>query len=78
MDDTVHYDTDLEAHWWRTIELLTLLGQSGIVLNPDKFQFAMREIDFAGFRVTEDRVEVLPKYYSAIADFPTPTSTTDI
>ena len=49
VDDTIHYDTDLEAHWWRTIDLLTITGQSGIVLNPDKFQFAKREVDFAGF-----------------------------
>ena len=34
VDDTVHYDADLRAHWWRTLEFLSLVGSSGIVLNP--------------------------------------------
>lgn len=43
VDDTIHYDTDIEEHWWRTIELLIIVGNSGIVLNPDKFQFAQKK-----------------------------------
>ena len=78
VDDLIYYDDDLEAHWWRTIDLLRLLGTSGIVLNPDKFQFASKIVDFAGFRISEDTIEPLPKYLDAIRHFPTPTSTTDI
>ena len=78
VDDTCHYDDDLEAHWWRTIDLLSTCGAAGIVLNPDKFPFAQREVDFAGFRISEDRILPLPKYIDAIQSFPTPTSTTDI
>ena len=78
VDDTIHYDQTLEQHWWRTIDLLTRLGQAGIVLNPDKFQFAERRVDFAGFRVSDSTIEPLPKYLDAIRDFPSPLSTTDI
>eukprot|EP00794_Sanderia_malayensis_P001442 gene1442-1587_t len=78
VDDTVHYDTDLEQHWWRTIDFLTCVGQSGVVLNPDKFQFAMKSVNFPGFRVSNTTIEPLPKYLDAIRHFPTPTSTTDI
>ena len=79
VNDTVHYDTDLEQHWWRrTIDFLTRVGRAGIVLNPDKFQFAERSVDFAGFRVSDSTIEPLPKYLDAIKDFPSPTSTTDI
>ena len=78
VDDTIHYDSDLEQHWWRTIDFLTRVGQAGIVLNPDKFQFAERSVDFAGFRVSDCTIEPLPKYLDAIRDFPSPTSTTDI
>ena len=78
VDDTCHHDTDLEEHWWRTIKLLTVAGKSGVIFNPEKFQFAQRVVDFAGFRVSEDRIDPLPKYFSAIRDFPTPKSTTDI
>ena len=78
VDDTIFYDTELEKHWWRTIDFLTTVGNAGIVLNPDKFQFASREVDFAGFRITDERIDPLPKYYNAIKNFPTPKSTTDI
>ena len=78
VDDTIFHDEDLEEHWWRTIDFLSTVGQAGVVLNPNKFQFASREVDFAGFRITDARIDPLPKFYSAIEDFPTPTSTTDI
>lgn len=29
VDVTVHYDTDLEHHWWGTINFLTCVGQAG-------------------------------------------------
>ena len=48
------------------------------MLNPDKFQFAEKSVDFAGFRVSDSTIEPLPKYLDAIKDFPSPTSTTDI
>ena len=50
----------------------------GIVLSPDKFQFAEKSVDFAGFRVSDSTIEPLPKYLDAIKDFPSPTSTTNI
>ena len=78
VDDTVFYDESLEEHWWRTIDFLTTVGKAGIILNPKKFQFSQREVDFAGFRITDERLEPLPKTYSAIKNFPTPSSTTDI
>ena len=78
VDDTVRYDSDLEQHWLRTIDFLTRVGQAGIVLNPDKFQFAERNVDFAGLRISDFSIEPLPKYLDAIRDFPSPTSTADI
>ena len=78
VDDTTQWDTDLEAHWWRMIDFLELSGHNGVILNRGKFQFCQREIDFAGFRVTETDVKPLDKYLKAIAEFPTPTQTTDI
>ena len=68
----------LQQHWWRTIEFLTLVGQAGIVLNPDKFQFAKQSVDFAGFCISESVVQPLPKYLNAIRDFPVPKNITDI
>ena len=78
VDDTIYYDKDLQSHWWRTIDFLSIVGSAGIVLNPTKFQFCQREVSFAGFQIKEESIEPLPKYLDAIRSFPTPRSTTDI
>ena len=78
VDDTIFHDTDLEEHWWRAIDFLITCGKAGIVINPKKFQFCKREVDFAGFRITENKIQPLPKYIDAIRAFPTPTNLTDI
>ncbi|MEL6802396.1 MAG: reverse transcriptase domain-containing protein, partial [Bacteroidota bacterium] len=78
VDDTIHYDVDLEKHWWRTLEFLNLVGSSGVVLNPDKFQFAERCVDFAGFRISDETIKPLPRYTDAITQFPTPLNRTDV
>ena len=78
VDDTLLYDDDPEANWWRAIEFLELCGKAGIVLNPEKFQFAEETVDFAGFRITQETVEPLPKYLDAIRQFTTPKTTTDV
>ena len=69
VDDTVHYDSNLEDHWWCTIDFLRTVGEAGIVLNPEKFQFCSKSVEFAGFRVGESSIEPLPKYLDAIRDF---------
>lgn len=49
-----------------------------VVLNPDRFQFSSKCVDFAGFRISESTIAPLPKYLDAIRDFPSPSSTTYI
>ena len=78
MDDCVFYDTELENHWWRAIDYLSIIGSAGVVLNPKKLQFCERVIDFAGFRISDYSIEPLPKYLDAIRSFPTPKGITDI
>ena len=78
VDDTATWDDDLEQHWWRMMDYLELHGREGIVLNPKKFQFAQKDIDFAGFRITDNDVQPLPKYLESIRSFPKPKSIADI
>ena len=80
VDDVLMWDDDesLEAHWWRVIDFLILVGSNGITLNPKKFQFCQREVEFAGFRITQDSVKPLPKYLDVIRNFPRPTDITGI
>ena len=78
VDDTIQWDEDLETHWWRVIDFLILVGRNGIILNPGKFQFSQKEVNFAGFTITDTEVKPLTKYLKAIAEFPIPERTTDI
>ena len=80
VDDTMLYDppTSLADHWWRVINFLECCARNGVILNPKKFQFCQKSVDFAGFHLTPSTVEPLPKYIDSITYFPTPTSTTDI
>ena len=74
VDDAVIWDTELEEHWWRAIDFLILVETNGVVLNESKLQFAQRIIDFAGFRVTDEKLEPAEKFLNAIRDFPTPSN----
>ena len=78
VDDNLLHDDVLKDHWWRAIDFIELCGKAGVILNPEKFQFAEMDAKFAGFRITEDSVEPLPKYLNAIRGFPTPKNNTDI
>ena len=80
IDDSLLHDpqSDIAQHWWRVIEFLETCGKAGVVLNCEKFQFCLPSVEFAGFRITEDTVQPLPKYLDAIREYPTPTNISDI
>lgn len=48
------------------------------MLNSEKFQFSCATVEFAGFRLSENTVEPLPKYIDAIREYPTPNNISDI
>ena len=80
VDDVIMWDNDdgLSDHWWQVIDYLILVGSNGIILNPKKFQFCQREVEFAGFSITKDDVKPLPKYLDGIRNFPRPTNISDV
>ena len=78
VDDTIFRDSDSDEHWWRVIDFHVTVGRTGIVLNPNKFQFKIWEVDIAGFRITDERIDPLQKFYNFIQNFSTLICTTDI
>ena len=38
------------------IDYLELIGKNGVLLNPEKLQFAQKQIDFAGFTITQSEI----------------------
>ena len=80
VDDVVMWDGEesITDHWWRIIDYLILVGNNGIILNPKKFQFCQREVEFAGFLITQDDVKPLPKYLDGIRNFSRPTNISEV
>lgn len=72
------HDEDLTEHWWRVIDFLILLGNNGVILNKEKFQFAQKTVDFTGFQISENTIKPAQKFVDAILQFPTPTKLTDV
>ena len=78
VDDTLLYDDSIESQFFRTCAFLDLAAQHGIILNPDKFQFAEMEVDFVGFRLTATGPRPTDDFLQGIRNFPTPTNLTDV
>jgi hypothetical protein len=77
IDDTFLWDDDISSSFWHTLEYITLCAQNGVVFNPKKFQFGRKEIDFAGFKISEDGLKPTASIMDAIQNFPTPQNITD-
>ena len=78
VDDTLLWQETIGEAFKHVAEYLTLCGRKGIILNPEKFTFSKDEVDWAGIRITRDKVEPLAEHVEAIATFPSPENLTDM
>ena len=78
IDDTLLYSKDIVTSFHHVAKYLTLVGENGIILNPDKFNFAEDEVDWAGIRVTNEKCKPLDAHVDAIRNFPIPVNITDM
>ena len=78
IDDTLLYEYDVEKSFRQVAEYLTLVGNNGIILNPDKFTFAADEVSWAGVKISKEKVAPLEDHVLAIRQFPTPKNIMDM
>ena len=78
VDDSLIWESSIAGNFKRTCEYLTLLGRNGILQNPDKFQFCLDEVAWAGFVIGKDQVKPMPHLTQAVRDFPRPQNKTDL
>ena len=78
MDDTLLYDDTLEQQYHRSRDFLSRCAANGIILNPAKFQFAQKEVDFVGSTISETGVRPTKTFLDSILTFPSSASLTDI
>ena len=72
VDDSIIWGNSIEEIFMRTCEYLSLTGNAGIIMNPEKFKFAKRELEFLGFELKEDSIEPGKDLIESIRDFPRP------
>ena len=80
VDDVLLYDSSVENAFWHTYQFLETCAQKGITLNPEKFKFCRREVEFVGYNVGWESYGPTEERLSAIKDFnmPAKPSITDI
>ena len=77
IDDSLIFDKTIKGNFYKSFDFLKLCGDNGITFNLEKFQFCERDVEFAGFRVTETGVKPSKEILDNIANYPAPTTLTD-
>ena len=78
IDDTILWADNLLHSFHQATQWLDICGRHGVALNPEKFQFGMETVEFAGFEITTSSVHPSSKYIQAIKEIHTPKIITDI
>ena len=78
IDDNLLWDETIEDQFFRCCDFLDTCGRQGVILNPHKFQFASKTVDFLGFKLTEQGVQPMDGFIEDILSFPTPANITDV
>ena len=72
VDDSIIWGNNIEEIFFRTCEYLYITGNAGIIMNPDKFVFGKKRLEFLGFELTEEGIEPSKEMLKSIANFPKP------
>lgn len=72
VDDVLLYDFSIEEGFFHTFDFLCLCALNGVTLNPPKFNFSQKRVDFVGFDIDWDNFKPSSSTMSAIKDFPMP------
>ena len=77
-NDVLGWASTLWELFFNTLTFLFHTNSHGIIQNPEKFNWAKREIEYLVFWIKEDGVQPTQATLQSIADFPRPTDITDI
>ena len=78
VDDVCVFDRSFSDHVAHVRQFLQRCADRGISLNRDKFRFGQEEVLFAGYVLSSLGYSPDPRLLSAITDFPTRESVTDL
>ncbi|XP_043228769.1 uncharacterized protein K02A2.6-like [Amphibalanus amphitrite] len=78
VDDLLLHDATYSAHLSHVVAVLRRCRETGITINPRKFQFARPSLDYCGYRISEQGYTVDDRKLQAISEFPRPENLTDL
>lgn len=74
LDDIIVYGKNLKDHNEKLIDVLTVLRQNNLKLQPSKCQFLQREIMYLGHIISDEGIKPDPTKISAVLKIPRPTN----
>ena len=78
VDDSLLYDDNIEANFFRVCDYLELCAKNGMIFNSKKFQFGSTTVQYLGFMITPDGIQPTDDFLGTIKTFPTPKNITDV
>ena len=74
LDDVLCYSADVEKHLDLIKKVLDAMSTAGILLNPDKCLFGVKELNYLGYTITGEGYKPQEDKVKVIKDFPQPTT----
>ena len=78
VDDIITWSDNIEDAFRRICSLVSHCNKHGLLFIPQKFRFARKEVEFAGFIITNTGLKPAARYTEAIGNFPTPMNITQV
>jgi hypothetical protein len=74
LDDILIATTDMDSHLKVLHQVLIILSDNNLLINPDKSVFAQSSVTYFGHSISAAGISPMDSHVTAIKDFPTPTS----
>ena len=78
LDDVLVYAGDFDEHLHRLQSVMDRLKEVNLKLNPEKCKIMSSQVTFLGHVLTSDGLQTDPDKISAVKNFPTPKTVTDV
>ena len=72
VDDSLLYDPTIRECFYHTYDFLSVCSDNSITLEPRKFKFCRKEVDFAGYYLGWEKYTPSSSTLEAISNFPMP------
>ena len=78
LDDILVYSENEAEHVQHVREVLDCLGQNGLLLKPEKYEFHKEKVDFLGYDISTSGVQISQDKIRDIQEWPTPTTVKEV